>query len=62
MGLEEQALYLAALGLLLALDLVEGELQGAAGGQPGLEQSELHSRGCSAGGSGGCGGHILTVL
>jgi hypothetical protein len=36
-SLEEEALDLAALGLLLGLDLVEGELQGAGGGQPGLK-------------------------
>ena len=40
-GLGEQALHLAASGLLLALNLVEGELQSAAGCQPGLKQSEL---------------------
>ena len=44
MGLEEQALHLAAFGLLLGLDLVEGELEGAGGCQPGLQQSELDSR------------------
>jgi hypothetical protein len=37
MGLEKQSLYLAAFGLLLALNLVEGKLQGVAGSQPGLE-------------------------
>jgi hypothetical protein len=31
MGLEEQPLHLAAFGLLQGLDLMEGELQGAAG-------------------------------
>jgi hypothetical protein len=41
MGLEKQSLYLAAFGLLLALNLVEGKLQGVAGSQPGLEKSEL---------------------
>jgi hypothetical protein len=45
-GLKEQALHLAAFGLLLALNLVEGEFEGAAGGQPGLKQSELDSGGC----------------
>ena len=41
-------MHLAAFGLLLGLDLVEGELQGAGGCQPGLEQSELDSCGCRA--------------
>jgi len=40
MGWEEKALYLAALGLLLGLDLVERELEGAGGCQPGLPQRE----------------------
>jgi hypothetical protein len=62
MGLEKQALHLAASGLLLALNLVEGELQGAAGAQPGLKQSELDSGGCGVGRSCGCGCHIITVL
>ena len=43
-GLEEQALYLAAFGVLLGLDLVEGELEGGGGCQPGLKQRELQSR------------------
>jgi hypothetical protein len=38
MSLEEQALDLAAFGLLLGLDLVERELEGAGGCQPGLQQ------------------------
>jgi hypothetical protein len=46
-GLEEEALRLAAFGLLLALDLVQRELQGADGGEPGLEQCELDSGGRS---------------
>ena len=49
MSLEKQALHLAASGLLLALNLVQGELQGAAGGQPGLEQCELDSGGRGTG-------------
>ncbi len=61
-GLEEQPLHLAALDLLLALNLVEGEFEGAGGCQPGLEQSELDRRGCGVGGGGACGCHILTVL
>jgi hypothetical protein len=43
-GLEEQALDLAALDVLLGLDLVEGKLEGAGGCQPGLKQRELQSR------------------
>jgi hypothetical protein len=35
-SLEEQALDLAAFGLLLGFDLVEGELEGGGGCQPGL--------------------------
>ena len=37
MGLEKKALDLAAFGLLLGLDLVERELEGAGGCQPGLQ-------------------------
>jgi hypothetical protein len=37
MGLEEEALELTAFGLLLGLDLVERELEGAGGCQPGLQ-------------------------
>jgi len=40
-GLEEQALDLAAFGLLLRLDLVERELEGTGGSQPGLQLREL---------------------
>jgi hypothetical protein len=43
-GLEEQALDLAALGVLLGLDLMAGELEGGGGCQPGLKQRELKSR------------------
>jgi hypothetical protein len=43
-GLEQQALDLAALGVLLGLDLMEGELEGGGGCQPGLKQRELQSR------------------
>jgi hypothetical protein len=32
--LKKQALHLSAFGLLLTLDLVEGEAQSTAGGQP----------------------------
>jgi hypothetical protein len=60
-GLKEQALHLAASRLLLTLNLVEGELKGAAGTQPGLEQCELDSGGRGAGRSRGCDWHILTV-
>jgi hypothetical protein len=45
-GLKEHALHFAVFGLLTALTLMEGELQGAAGGQPGLEKSELDGGGC----------------
>jgi hypothetical protein len=61
-GLEEQALHLQTLGLLQGLDLVEGELEGAAGSQPGLEQSELDRRRSGVGGGGICSFHMLTVL
>jgi hypothetical protein len=43
-GLQEQALDLSALDVLLGLDLVEGELEGAGGCQPRLQQRELQSR------------------
>jgi hypothetical protein len=56
------SLHLAASDLLLALNLVEGELKGTAGGQPGLEKSELNSGWRGAGVSVGCSCHILTVL
>jgi hypothetical protein len=36
-GLEEEALHLAAFGLLLGLDVVEGESEGGGRRQPGLE-------------------------
>jgi hypothetical protein len=60
--LEEQTLHLAASGLLPALYLVEGELQGTAGCRPGLKQSELDSGGGDPGRSCGCDCHIPTVL
>jgi hypothetical protein len=60
-GLKEQALHLAASGLLLTLNLVKGELKGAAGGQPGLEECELDSGGGGAGRSCSCDCHIPTV-
>jgi hypothetical protein len=44
MGLEEKALDLAAFGLPLGLDLMERELEGAGGCQPGLQQRELNIR------------------
>lgn len=40
-SLKQQTLHLAAFGLLLALDLVQGELQGERGGEPSLEGNEL---------------------
>jgi len=43
-GLEEQALDLAALGMLLGLDLMERELEGGGGCQPGLQERELQTR------------------
>jgi hypothetical protein len=61
-GLEEQSLHLQAFGLLPGFNLVEGEFEGAAGGQPGLKQSELDSGGCGFGRGGGCICHIPTVL
>jgi hypothetical protein len=48
--LRKQALHLPAFGLLLTFDLVERELKCAAGGQPGLEKSELD---CGRRGAGG---------
>ena len=44
MGLEQQALHFAALGLLLRLNLVQGKLQRRTGGQPSLQQSEFQGR------------------
>jgi hypothetical protein len=61
-SLEEQALDLAASGLLLGLDLVEWELESAGGCQPGLQQRELNQRRCSVSRERGCGCHILTVI
>ena len=61
-GLEEQALDLAAFGLLLGLDLVEGELEGAGGCQPGLQQRELNQRRSGVSRERGCSCHILTVI
>ena len=60
MGLEKQALHLAASVLLLALNLLKGELEGAGGCQPGLKQSELDSDGDGLRRSGGCDCHIPT--
>src|SRR5689334_15928028 len=44
MSLEQQALHLAALGLLLRFNLVEWELQRTGGCQPSLQQGELEGR------------------
>ena len=44
MSLEQQALHLAALGLLLRFNLVELELQHRGGCQPSLQQGELEGR------------------
>jgi hypothetical protein len=61
MGLEEKALDLAAFGLLLGFDLVERELEGVGGCQPGLHLGELDiRRGVSREIS--CCCHILTVI
>ena len=60
-GLEEQTLHLPAPVLLLGLNLVQGELQGAAGGQPGLEPPELDGGGRGRARSCGCGYHTPTV-
>src|SRR5229473_8046757 len=40
-SLEEQTLQVTSLELLLALDLMQGELQGGRGRQPGLQRREL---------------------
>jgi hypothetical protein len=44
MSLEQQALHLATLGLLLRLNFVERELQRIGGCQPRLQQGELKGR------------------
>jgi hypothetical protein len=44
MSLKQQALHLAALGLLLRFNLVERELQRTSGCQPSLQQGELEGR------------------
>ena len=49
-SLEEQTLQVTPLELLLALDLMQGELQGGRGRQPGLQGRELLP-GVGAGGS-----------
>jgi hypothetical protein len=62
MGLEEKALDLAAFGLLLGLDLMERELEGAGGCQPRLQQGELKQRRSRVRGKTGCSRHVLTVI
>jgi hypothetical protein len=62
MGLEEKALDLAAFCLLLGLDLVERELEGAGGCQPGLQQGELNKRRSRISKETGCSRHALTVI
>jgi hypothetical protein len=52
MGLKQQALYLAPPGLLLRLNLVKCELEGARGRQPSLQGCELEGRGSADGGGG----------
>jgi len=61
-GLEEQALDLEAFVLLLRLDLVEGELKGTGGSQPGLKLSKLDIRRGSVGRERTCSCHVLTVI
>jgi hypothetical protein len=61
-GLEEKALDLAAFGLLLGLDLVERELEGTGGCQPGLQQGELNQRRSRISRETGCCRHVLTVI
>ena len=60
--LKKEALHLASTVLLPGLDLVEGKLQGAAGGQPRLKKSELDSGGCGQGRSCGCDCHSPAVV
>jgi hypothetical protein len=62
MSLEEKALDLAAFGLLLGLNLMERELEGAGGCQPGLQQGELNQRRPRIGGETSCCRHVLTVI
>jgi hypothetical protein len=62
MGLEEKALDLASFGLLLGLDLVERELEGAGGCQPGLQQGELDKRRSRISSETSCRRHVLTVI
>jgi hypothetical protein len=62
MSLEEKTLDLTAFGLLLGLDLVERQLEGAGGCQPGLQQRELNQRRSRISGETDCGCHVLTVI
>jgi hypothetical protein len=62
MGLEEQALDLAAFDLLLGFDLVERELEGAGGRQPGFQQGELNQCRSRVSQETGCSRHVLTVI
>jgi hypothetical protein len=67
MSLEQQALYLAALGLLLRFNLVERELQGVTGSQPSLQQGEFEGRsrigsGPGQGGRNAVGGNTVAVF
>jgi hypothetical protein len=62
MSLEKKALDLAAFGLLLGLNLMERELEGAGGCQPGLQQRELNKRRSRVTRETGCYCHILTVI
>ena len=62
MGLEEKALDLAALGLLLGFDLVERQSEGVGRCQPGLQQGELNKRRFRIISKTSCCCHILTVI
>jgi hypothetical protein len=62
MGLEEKALDLAAFRLLLGLDLVERELEGAGGSQPGFQQGELNQCRSRVSQETGCSRHVLSVI
>jgi len=61
-GLKKQALDLTPFGLLERLDLVERELEGTGGSQPGLKLRELDIRRGSVGRERSCSCHVLTVI
>jgi len=62
MGLDQKALNFTAFVLLRGLDVMERELEGARGRQPGLKESELDRGRRGVQGEGGCGFHMMTVL